>query len=248
MRCDSYLSIEKEKQLYNGSKGVLDPAILGNAVGKLYGRILELADEILSLRELRAELLHEQDLMTKHCDQQEAKIVDFARSLASEKDARVTAEIRVAELADTARHLTEWNGSLEEQNKTLMAALQQHHCTTQQSRISLEDDLLVAIKRQIQLRRELDLMEEENGSLRATLREALDIQQRVRQESAILKSKLYDWTLRGEGTIGDSPLTMSPEHPKRYTTIEKMQLNESYESTRDILGILKLQSTRKLFK
>lgn len=160
--------------------------------------------------------------------------------LESERTARQEGVSRIAELEATASTLTEWNTSLEQQCSTLMESLCQQREISNQVKCELQQDLLTTTKKQIDLRGEVDHMEEENIQLRRTLRESMDIQEKLAQENAILKSKMYNIaTGEASAPLALSHFRISPELAPR---MEDVDLS-SQRGIGDILKQLKM-STR----
>lgn len=198
-------------------------------------RVLELTDRILSLQESRAELVHERELLSDQNWTQEQQLSMLHEHLNAATIRRQDCLTRIAELEETTSTLTEWNSSLEQQCETLTVSLRQYQQVTGQSIKELQDDLLTATKKQIHQQGEIDLLDEESMILRGALRETRDIQERLAQENAILKSKVYNIYMSG-----DTPLSLNTISPELVPKMENVKLNSNL-GIGEILQQLKLQ-------
>ncbi|PJF19572.1 hypothetical protein PSACC_00623 [Paramicrosporidium saccamoebae] len=208
---------------------------LKKSINALYTRVLELTDQILSLQESRVELARERELLTDQNWTQEKQLSVLHEHLNTATLRRQDCLTRIAELEETTSTLTEWNSSLEQQCDTLTVSLRQYQQVTGQSIKELQDDLLTATKKQIHQQGEVDLLDEENTLLRRALREAQDIQDRLVQENAILKSKMYNMCMSR-----DTPLSLRTTSPELIPKMENVKLDSNL-GIGEILQHLKLQ-------
>lgn len=93
---------------------------------------------------------------------------------------------------ETASTLTEWNSRLEEQVESLTDTLASQRDQLRSQMDQLDLQIIEATEKRIGLRCEYNQLEEENLRLRQLLHEQQDIQMRLTQENAILKSKLFN--------------------------------------------------------
>lgn len=201
-RQQKLLCIDKDKQIYSASRGRQDPEALQAAVAHLYSRILELVDETLDLREQRSTLTRERDILSQRLLQLETDLMQGRQAAAAIKREAEERQAKLGELQSLTGTLTEWNSSLELQCTTLTQSLLNHQQEMKSTVGRLQRELLGVTEKQIGMRKELDAAEEENQSLRRSLREVAEVRDRFIQENAILKSKLYNVHTRSGGSAG----------------------------------------------
>lgn len=197
----SQLSIADMKLLYEESTGGRpDADRLRQIIIQLYSRVLELMDALIGLQEERAELLHERDLLTK-VNMRLDEAVGRLRDQLTQREMEVALlEQRVEELGETSSKLTQWNTALEEEREQQAASLRAVHEREALQQHLAREEALEATRKLIALRGQLDEVEEELARVYLTSRENGEIVAKLRQENAILKSKLYDVHVKGGGS------------------------------------------------
>lgn len=212
-------------------------------INDLYTRVLELTDKVLSLLDERTAIHQEIDILSARNGDQEQTISILRSQLSSLSERHQECLTGIAELEETAATLMQWNSSLEQQCDTLTFSVRQQKETASQMQSDLHEDLLTATKKQINKQGEIDLLDEENTLLRRTLRESRDIQDRLSQENAILKSKIYNMytTHSAETPLSLSALSGSPEMEPR---MENVKLDSRHLGIGDILKQLKIVTLR----
>lgn len=200
----SQVGIADMKLLYEESTGRRpDADRLRQIIIQLYSRILELMDALLAIQEERAELLHERDLLTEanmRLDETAGRLRD---QLAQRETETTTLRQRVEELGETSSKLTQWNTALEEEREHQATSLRAAHEQQVLQQYMAQEEALEAIRKLIALRGQLDEVEEELARAYATSRESGEIVAKLRQENAILKSKLYNLHAKGGGRSGE---------------------------------------------
>lgn len=104
---------------------------------------------------------------------------------------------RISELEALSSTLTLWNTSMEEKCNNLEVTLKQNETSALNTIKTLQSDLIEATRKQIKLREDQDLLEDECNAAKRLLVEERQISEKIKLENMILKSKFNDSRLRG---------------------------------------------------
>jgi chromosome segregation ATPase len=179
---------------------------------RLYGKLLDSVNE-LGFRDEAAQILTTTyERRSSHLESKmtymQADITNLQESLDQALEREAFLQSRVTELEAITSTLTEWNTHLEQQTHKLTFALEASNLERNQELQSLHSQIITVTEKRIEMQGDYSRLEEENVNLRNGMRELRDVQSKLLQENAILKSKLFGLMTKrnscSEATIRES--------------------------------------------
>lgn len=179
--------------------------MLKKSIATLYCRVLELASEVAHYEGILADAptvsgmesrlraqLERAELDRRKMTQMRDRLSEMESELQEAKLNSARSQKKIKELSETALQLTDWNSQLETKYKYHDTAMKQAEALFDQVRGDLERQLVEVTKKRIDLQQEYTKAEEQMYQLRRQLGEQEEIQEKLRHENSVLKSKLYN--------------------------------------------------------
>lgn len=115
--------------------------------------------------------------------------------------------------------LTEWNSRLEDKCRSLEDAKEAQKETLDKIIKEHEDQLVEITQKRIALLEDYSTLEERNYFLQRSLDEKSDVEDKLRQENAILKAKLYNLSFKTTGRATPPEVRRSSD-PSPFNNVE----------------------------
>lgn len=136
------------------------------------------------------------ELDRQKIEESKNRIAELTGQLESSRLAEFKANAKVNELQEIASKLTEWNSQLEDKCRRLESEKEELVEINLKVQKELEAQILEISDKSISLARQYAEQEEKLLSLQRSVTELREIEEKLEQENAILKSKLYNLTVK----------------------------------------------------